>query len=152
MANFKNRKFLLLLMLGAVVFFLRVFLPVSAWLTAALSALIAVLFFALGGGFAKKAGNAAFAVFLLAVAFFSFFYGSSVAAREAKALELAAGEERKASAVVTEVRFRSAYASSYLVEVRESGGGAASFGCILDLERGTSFEYGDIIEFTAVFA
>ena len=151
MANFKNRKFLLLLMLGAVVFFLRVFLPVGAWLTAALSALIAVLFFALGGGFAKKAGNAAFAVFLLAVTLFSFFYGSSVAAREAKALELAAGEERKASAVVTEVRFRSAYASSYLVEVRESGGGAASFGCILDLERGTSFEYGDIIEFTAVF-
>ncbi len=151
MANFKNRKFLLLLVLAAAVFFMRVFLPVNAWLIAAVSVLIAVLFFALGGGFAKKAGSIVFAVFTLAFTALPFFYGASVASRGKNALNIAAGGERNAVAVVTDVRSRSAYASSYLVEVTEVGGEAVSFGSVLDFERVTSFEYGDIIEFNAFF-
>lgn len=151
MANFKNRKFLLLLMLAASVFFLRVFLPADAWIIAAVSAAVAVWLFALGGGFAKKVGSIVFAVFVLAFTVLPFFYGAAVALRGENALNIAAGGERNATAVVTDVRFRSAYASSYLVEVTEIDGEAVSFGSVLDFERGTSFEYGDIIEFTAVF-
>ena len=138
-------------MLAAAVFFLRVFLPAAALLIFIVSLALAVLFFALGGGFAKRAGSVVFSFFVLAFTVLPFFYGAFVSSREGKELELAVGEERTASAVVTEVRFRSAYASSYLAEVTVLDGTEVSFGCILDFERGTSFEYGDIIEFTANF-
>ena len=151
MTDFRNRKFLLLLMLGAAVFFLRVFLPFEAWVVAAISAALAVLFFAIGGGFAKKAASMIFAVFTLAFTVLPFIYGAWVAARGDEARTFATGEEVSSTAVVTEVRFRSAYASSYIVDVREVGGREADFRVLLDIERSTFFEYGDVIEFSAAF-
>jgi hypothetical protein len=151
MTDFKNRKFLLLLMLGAAVFFLRVFLPLDAWLIAAVSAAIAVLFFVLGGGFAKRAASIIFALFVFGFTALPLLYGAHVASRGEAALAYAERGEAKAAAIVTEVRFRSAYASSYLVDVTEVGGEKADFRALLEIEDGTFFEYGDIIEFTAVF-
>lgn len=151
MTDFKNRKFLLLLMLGVAVFFLRVFLPLDAWLIAAVSAAIAVLFFVLGGGFAKRAASIIFALFVFGFTALPLLYGAHVASRGEAALAYAERGEAKAAATVTEVRFRSAYASSYLVDVTEVGGEKADFRALLEIEDGTFFEYGDIIEFTAVF-
>ena len=151
MADFKNRKFFLLLLLGTAVFFLRVFLPFDARLVAVAATVLAAVFFALGGGFAKKAGSIVFAVFTLAFTVLPFFYGADVALRQERALALAEGEGRHAVAVVTDVRFTSAYASFYLVDVQSLDGEEASFGAILELSGGSFFEYGDIIEFTAIF-
>jgi len=151
MTDFRNRKFLLLLMLAAAVFFLRVFLPAYAWVAAAVSAVIAVLFFALGGGFSKKAASIIFAAFTLAFTALPFIYGASVAARGYTARAFVTGEETGITAAVADVRFRSAYASSYVVDVRAVDGEGADFRAVLDIERGTFFEYGDVIEFRAAF-
>ena len=131
MTDFRNRKFLLLLMLAAAVFFLRVFLPAYAWVAAAVSAVIAVLFFALGGGFAKKAASIIFAAFTLAFTALPFIYGASVAARGYTARAFVTGEETGITAAVADVRFRSAYASSYVVDVRAVDGEGADFRAVL---------------------
>lgn len=152
MQNFKNRKFLLLLLLAALVFFARVLLPkigVGYMILAVL--VLSLAFFAIGGGFSKRLASAVFALLLLASSALSLIYGSMVLARSEKALGFATGEAFSATAKVTDVRFTGAYASSYLVEVTEINGEEASFGAALELERGTSFEYGDIISFEAVF-
>ena len=153
MHNFKNRKFLLLLLLAALVFFCRVLLPGAGIAgSAMLAAALSLAFFALGGGFAKRRANVFFAAFLLAFSAFSLFYGTKVLEKRESALALAAGEAVFAEAEVTEVRFTSAYASSYLVKLCEANGEKADFGALLEIERGTSFKKGDIIKFNAVFS
>jgi hypothetical protein len=149
MANFKNRKFLLLLMLSAAVFFLRVFLPLDVWCIALISAFLALAFFAIGGGFARKAASIVFALFTLASVIAPFLYGTAVLARAQEAISFVSRGEAETVAVVQEVRFRTAYSSSYIIKVREIGGEEADIRAILELERSSFFEYGDIITFSA---
>ena len=73
-------------MLAALVFFLRVFLPINAWCIAAVAAVLALLFFALGGGFAKKFGSVIFAAFTVLFTVLPFLYGNLISEREDGAL------------------------------------------------------------------
>ena len=149
MANFKNRKFLLILMLSAAVFFLRVFLPIEVWCIALISAALALAFFALGGGFVRKTANIVFAVFTLLSVLTPFLYGTTVLARAEEAKRLTSRGEAELVAVVRDVRFRTAYSSSYIIEVRQIGGETEDIRAILELERSSFFEYGDVITFSA---
>ncbi|MBQ8449254.1 MAG: ComEC/Rec2 family competence protein [Clostridia bacterium] len=151
MQNFKNRKFLLVLLLSALVFFARVLMEnVHFGYIAALAAVLSLAAFALGGGFAKKWASAVFALFLLISSALSLFYGAKIAQKRESALAFATGEVLSVRATVSEVRFESAYASSYIVNVSEVGGKPVSFGAVLETEHGSSFEYGDEISFEAV--
>lgn len=140
-------------MLGALLFFARALLPQPCVaVMPALCAVLALAFFALGGGFCKRAGSAVFALLLAAVSCLSVFYGANTAEKITAPLAYADGQSRTAEARITEVEYTSAYASSYRVEVTEVDGTSARFGAVLEIERGTSFEYGDIISFEAVFS
>ena len=152
MQNFRNRKFLLLLMLGAVLFFLRVLFPGLGGAYIAVAAVCALACFALGGGFRRRAGSILFAALILAASCLAVFYGAKTAEKNGTALSYADGRSYDVTARITEVSYTSAYASSYRVEVQDVGGKPVSFGAMLEIERGTSFEYGDIISFEAVFA
>ncbi len=138
-------------MLASAAFFLRVFLCIDVLWVAAITAVLAILFFALGGGFAKKISCIVFAVLTVAFTVLPFLYGGLLSEKEDKALSFVSDKQCKVIASVTEVRFQSAYASSYLVDVREIDGSEVEIDILLELERGTYFEYGDIIEFEAVF-
>lgn len=152
MANFKNRKLLLVLMLSALVFFARVLMEnLHFGYIAALAAVLSLAAFALGGGFAKKWTSAVFAFLLLISSALSLFYGAKIAQRRESALSFATGEKFNVCATVSEVRFTSAYASSYIIKVNKVGEKAVGFGAVLETERGCSFEYGDEISFEAVF-
>lgn len=138
-------------MLSAAVFFCRALLPLSLTYITALAAVLALAFFAIGGGFSKRWGSAVFAAALISASLLSLFYGTKTVEKSEKALAFVGEESFCVTAEVTDVRLRSAHVSSYLVEITEVSGSSVRFGAVLEIAKGTSFEYGDILNFEAVF-
>ena len=139
-------------MLGAVIFTLRVLLPVmSGWgIIGAAAALCLACFFVGGGGF-KGARNILFAVLIASVASSSLLYAVGTEKKSLSALEYADGESREVKATVTEVAFRGAYSASYRVTVNEVDGEKTDFPSVLECDFHASFEWGDVICFDGVF-
>ncbi|MBQ8404766.1 MAG: ComEC/Rec2 family competence protein [Clostridia bacterium] len=152
MKHFENRKFLLLLLLFALIFTVSVLVP-SLW-GAEIAALAAVLVLACAflGGVRKFGAKSLLFIFLaLATAFSSVVYAENVKAGSEKALAYADGEVHEIRAEITLVSYVSSYASSYHVDVLEADGESVKFSAVLEIADNDAFAYGDIIVCDATF-
>jgi ComEC/Rec2-related protein len=152
MQRFENRKFLLLLLLFALIFTAYATVPFFSGTNIAVFAAVLVLAAAILGGVREFGAKSMVFVFLaLCVAFSSVFCAGKVKDKNQKSFSYANGAEYAVRAEITLVSYVSAYDSSYRVRVLETDGESCDFYAVLELSDSTSFAYGDIISFDAVF-
>ncbi len=146
MKHFENRKFLLLLLLFALIFSVCALVPSFSGVKIAVFAAVLVAACAVLGGVREfGAKNLLFVFLALATAVSSVAYAASVKAKNEKALAYTDGEVYEIRAKITLVSYVSAYDSSYHIDVFEADGAGVDFSAVLDIADNDAFAYGDII-------